>query len=187
MCFRNTFSLLVCVQAQFLPPCSLTRGDEPFPVPSGRQPEGCSTRRPRSTQEHEESKAQPRLRCPISPLDRDRLGLLSAKWAKLDGTTRSGCPCAERGPEDSSDGAKRGHLRGVDLLLLLGFSGIPEDEVQLLTWLQVGVNMLQLLLLAALDFYTVQVFFRAFWVFFTYRMEITPLPCVLELLGGLVE
>lgn len=43
--------------------------------------------------------------------------------------------------------------------LLLGLSGILEDEVQLLTWLQVGVNMLQLLLLTALDFWTAQMFF----------------------------
>lgn len=60
---------------------------------------------------------------------------------------------------------KWGRLGGVDLLLLLCFSGIPEDEVQLLTWLQVGVNMLQLLLLTALDFCTVRAFFCAFWVF----------------------
>lgn len=51
------------------------------------------------------------------------------------------------------------------MLLLLGSSEIPEDEVQLLTWLQVGANTLQLLLLTALDFCTVQVFFCAFWVF----------------------
>ena len=87
-------------------------------------------------------KAKPSLRCPISPLDRDGLGLLSAKRAELDGTLGLGCPCAEGGPKDSRGGVKRGHLRGVDLLLLLGFSGIPEDEVQLLTWLQVGVNTL---------------------------------------------
>lgn len=53
----------------------------------------------------------------------------------------------------------------MDLLPLQGFCGIPEDEVQLLTWLQVGVNMLQLLFLTALDFCTVQAFFYAVWVF----------------------
>lgn len=72
MCFRNTFSLLVCVQAQFLPPCFLTREDEPFPVPSCQQPVSrppwlqpparCgSARQPSGTEEHKESKAQPGL------------------------------------------------------------------------------------------------------------------------------
>lgn len=36
---------------------------------------------------------------------------------------------------------KWGHLGQVDFLLLLGFSGILQDEVQLLTWLQVDVNL----------------------------------------------
>ena len=75
----------------------------------------------------------------------------------------------------------------MDLLLLLAFSGSLEGEVQSLTWLQVGVNTLQLLLLTALDFCTVQAFFLCLWGFFTYRTEITPLPCALELRGGLVE
>lgn len=87
-------------------------------------------------------KAEPSLCCSVSPLDRDTLGLLSAKQSKLDGMLGSGCPCAERGSDSSRDGAERGHLRLLNLLLLLGFSGILEDEVQLLTWLQVTVNML---------------------------------------------
>lgn len=184
VCFRNTFSFLVCVQTQFLPPCFLAQEDEPFPVPSCRQPAGCppwqqpppqpgSPEALRNTRE-----AKPSLRCPISPLNRDGLGLLSAKWAKLDGTSGSGCPCAQRETEDSRDGAKRGHLRGVDLLLLLGFSGMLEAEVQLLTWLQVGVNMLQLLLLTALDFCTVQAFFCAFCSFLPieWRSHCFPVP-----------
>lgn len=57
---------------------------------------------------------------------------------------------------------KQGHLSGVDVLLLLGFSGVLEDEVQLLTWLQVGVNMFQLLLLTALDFCTALCLFGVF-------------------------
>lgn len=108
-------------------------------------------------------KAEPSLCCSISPLDKDGLGLLSAKQAKLDGTSGSGCPCAERGSDGSRDGAEQGHLRVLDLSLLWGFCGIPEDEVQFLTWLQVTVNMLQLLLLTALDFCIVQAFFYAFW------------------------
>lgn len=83
----------------------------------------------------------------------------SSQAGKIGWTWGSDCPHAKRGPEDSRDGVKWGHLSGVDWLLLLGFSGILEDEVQLLTWLQVGVNMLQLLLLTALDFCTAQVFF----------------------------
>lgn len=54
-------------------------------------------------------------------------------------TLGSGCPCDRRGTEDS--GAKWGHLGKVDVLLLLGFSGILQDEVQLLTWLQDDVNL----------------------------------------------
>lgn len=131
-------------------------------------------------------KAEPSLCCSISPLDKDGLGLLSAKQAKLDGTSGSGCPCAERGSDGSRDGAEQGHLRVLDLSLLWGFCGIPEDEVQFLTWLQVTVNMLQLLLLTALDFCIVQAFFYAFG-FCTYRTEFTPLPCALELLGGLFQ
>lgn len=50
----------------------------------------------------------------------------------------------------------------MDVLLLLGFSGVLEDEVQLLTWLQVGVNMFQLLLLTALDFCTALCLFGVF-------------------------
>lgn len=110
-------------------------------------------------------KLEPSLRCPVSPLDRGGVGLLSAKRAKLGGMSESGCPYAKRGPEDSRDGEKWGISRGVELLILLGFSGILEDEVQLFTWLQVGVNMLQLLFLTTPDFCTVRAFFWAFWVF----------------------
>lgn len=96
-------------------------------------------------------------------------------------TLGSGCPCDRRGTEDS--GAKWGHLGKVDVLLLLGFSGILQDEVQLLTWLQDDVNLPNFCsgLLHSPSI------FLCLLVLFTYEMEITPLPCALEFLEELVE
>jgi len=60
--------------------------------------------RPAHRHRRSTGRAEPGRHCPIPPLGRDRLGLLPAKQAELDGTPGSGRPGAESGPGDISEG-----------------------------------------------------------------------------------